>query len=115
MVAPAQMNRAAEPHLKEGTHFWVVRPRLGITSFSGLETLFSGNYIEMDPGAGKSTERHFTGLEQPPVVRSDEPGTSYIVTTDNIGSIRSDSPVFFHAIVNAAAITYPFTGTSKST
>ncbi len=114
IVVSAQMNKTAEPHLKEGTHFWVVRPRLGITSFSGLETLFSGNYIEMDPGAGKSTERHFTGLEQPPVVRSDEPGTSYIVTTDKIGSISSGSPVFFRGIVVGEVIGYTFDGTEKS-
>jgi paraquat-inducible protein B len=114
VVVSAQMNKTAEPHLKEGTHFWVVRPRLSLTSFSGLETLVSGNYIEMDPGPGKAAERHFTGLEQPPVVRSDEPGTSYVVTTDKIGSISSGSPVFFRGIVVGEVIGYTFDGTEKS-
>lgn len=108
IVVSAQMNKTAEPHLKEGTHFWVVRPHLGLTSFSGLETLVSGNYIEMDPGAGRAAQRHFTGLEQPPVVRSDEPGTSYTVTTDKIGSISSGSPVFYHGIAVGEVIGYTF-------
>lgn len=111
VVISAQMNKTAETHLKEGTHFWVVRPRLSITSLSGLETLVSGNYIEMDPGPGPATERKFTGLEQPPVVRSDEPGTSYVVTTDKIGSISSGSPVFYRGIVVGEVIDYSFDGT----
>lgn len=108
IVVSAQMNKTAEPHLKEGTHFWVVRPHLGLTSFSGLETLVSGNYIEMDPGSGNAAQRRFTGLEQPPVVRSDEPGTSYVVTTDKIGSISSGSPVFYHGIAVGEVIGYTF-------
>jgi paraquat-inducible protein B len=114
IIVSAQMNMRAEPHLKEGTHFWVVRPRLGITNLSGLDTLLSGNYIEMDPGPGKAAERHFTALEEPPVVRSDEPGTSYVVTTDKIGSISSGSPVFFRQIVVGEVIGYTFDGTEKS-
>ena len=114
VVVSAQMNKTAEPHLREGTHFWVVRPRLGITSLSGLETLVSGNYIEMDPGHGGGAERHFTGLEEPPVVRSDEPGTSYIVTTDKVGSISSGSPLFFRGIVVGEVIGYTFDGTQKN-
>ena len=114
VVVSAQMNKTAEPHLKEDTHFWVVRPRLSLTSFSGLETLVSGNYIEMDPGPGTATERHFTGLEEPPVVRTDEPGTSYVLTTDKIGSISSGSPVFFRGIVVGEVIGYSFDGVEKS-
>lgn len=114
VVVSAQMNKTSEGHLKEGTHFWVVRPRLGLTSLSGIETLVSGNYIEMDPGPGPAPERHFTGLEQPPVVRSDEPGTSYVVTTDKIGSISSGSPVFFRGIAVGEVIDYTFDGTQKS-
>src|SRR5262249_9770403 len=67
VIVSAQMDRIAAPHLTESTHFWVVRPRLGITSFSGLETLISGDYIEMDPGAGGASQRRFTGLEEPPI------------------------------------------------
>jgi paraquat-inducible protein B len=110
VVISAQMNKTAEDHLKEGTHFWVVRPRLSLTSLSGLETLVSGNYIEMDPGPGPAAERRFTGLEQPPVVRSDEPGTSYVVTTEKLGSISSGSPVFSRGIVVGEVIDYKFDG-----
>src|SRR5260370_9286981 len=68
----------------------------------------------MDPGHGRATERHFTGLEEPPVVRTDEPGTSYVLTTDKIGSISSGSPVFFRGIVVGEVIGYSFDGVEKS-
>jgi paraquat-inducible protein B len=65
----------------------------------------------MDPGPGPAAERSFTGLEQPPVVRSDEPGTSYVVTTEKLGSISSGSPVFSRGIVVGEVIDYNFDGT----
>ncbi len=114
VVVTAQMNKTAAPHLQANSHFWVVKPRLGITSLSGLDTLLSGNYIEMDPGSGTKAERHFTALEEPPVVRSNEPGTSYVVTTGKIGSLSSGSPVFYHDIVVGEVIGYTFDGTQKS-
>ncbi|WP_026871723.1 intermembrane transport protein PqiB [Inquilinus limosus] len=94
----AEMTREAAPHLREGTRFWVVRPRLSITgSVSGLGTILSGAYIELDPGPGAS-ERHFTGLEEPPVVRAGVPGTSYVLKANRIGSIGPGSPVFFRDV-----------------
>ena len=113
IIVTAQMDKRAEPHLTEGTHFWVVRPRLSLTSFSGLETLVSGNYIEMDPGRSGAERKQFTGLEEPPVVRSDEPGTTYIVTTARGGSLSSGDPVFFRGIAVGDIISYTFDGTQK--
>ena len=64
VIVTAQMSKIAAPHLKDGNQFWVVRPRFSLTSFSGLETLVSGAYIEMDPGGGNPA-RDFTGLAEP--------------------------------------------------
>ena len=70
-----RMRKEAEPYLTARTRFWVVRARLSSGSISGLETLVSGSYIEMDPGGRDgAARRDFTGLENPPGVRSGEPG-----------------------------------------
>ncbi len=45
-----RMTDEATPYLTDQARFWVVRPRLTAGSISGLETLVSGAYIEMDPG-----------------------------------------------------------------
>ncbi|MGE5200574.1 MAG: intermembrane transport protein PqiB [Acidobacteriota bacterium] len=97
VVVYAQMNKLAESHMTDGSKFWVARPRLSLTNLSGLDTLVSGSYIEMDPGAGKPT-LSFQGLEEPPVVRADVPGTTYMLTTDKIRGYAVGSPVFFRGI-----------------
>ncbi len=91
----AEMTKEAAPHLRQGTRFWVVRPRLSTSGgLSGLSTIVSGAYIELDPGQGDSAHS-FTGLEEPPVVRAGVVGTAFILKADRIGSIGPGSPIFF--------------------
>jgi paraquat-inducible protein B len=99
VVVRVQMTREATPELTANARFWVVRPRFTGSNISGLETLLSGAFIELDPGApGAAPQRDFTGLEEPPAVRSDEPGRTFILKAERIGSLSSGSPVFFHDI-----------------
>jgi len=101
------MTRQAERTLTDEARFWVVRPRLTIANVSGLDTLVSGSYIEMDPGpAGGARRTEFTGLDEPPAVRSDTPGTTFDLSTDRIGSISSGSPVFFRDIAVGEVLGY---------
>jgi len=96
VVVRVAMRREAERMLTDHARFWVVRPRLTATSVTGLETLISGAYIELDPGpAGGQPERDFIGLEQPPAVRSDEPGRTFRLDTDQLGSLGVGSPVLY--------------------
>ncbi len=92
-----RMNRFAEGHLNAGTRFWVVRPRLSAGGISGLDTLISGAYVEMEPGTGVSTHE-FTALEDPPVVRAGVPGTEYVLQGQRLGSVSQGAPVTFHGI-----------------
>lgn len=111
VIVSADMNKMAANHLRDNTSFWVVRPRLTGTNLSGLETLVSGAYIEMDPGTGKgNAARSFTGLEEPPVVRSDVPGTEYFLTTNKLGSLGPGSPISFRGIDVGEVTGYSFAG-----
>ncbi len=92
-----RMNRYAEGHLNSGTQFWVVRPRLSLQGVSGLGTLISGSYIEMEPGAGAPAHR-FTALEDPPVVNAEVPGTTFILHASRLGSVGEGTPVSYHGI-----------------
>jgi paraquat-inducible protein B len=97
VTVEARMNVYAKAHLNKHSRFWVMRPRLSAEGISGLSTLISGSYIEMDPGDG-APERHFTALEEPPVVSADVPGTHFVLKADRLGSIIQGAPVSFRGI-----------------
>jgi len=102
-----RMTREATPYLTDHARFWVVRPRLSSTNVSGLETLVSGAYIELDPGPKDgASQQDFTGLEDPPGVRSDQPGRTFNLKTGRIGSLASGSPVLYRDIVVGEVLGY---------
>ena len=107
VVVALKMRREAAPYLTDQTRFWVVRPRLSSGSISGIETLVSGSYIEMDPGSrdGKQVS-DYVGLEQPPGVRSGEPGRTYQVQANRLGSLGPGAPVFYRDIVVGEVLGY---------
>jgi len=107
VVVHVRMNHQGAAILTDHAHFWVVRPRLTPGSISGLETLVSGAYIEVDPGdAGGALVNSFTGLEEPPGVRSDEPGTTFALDASRLGSIGPGTPVFFRDVTVGEVLSY---------
>ena len=91
-----RMNREAAPLLTDQAQFWVVRPRFFAGSISGLQTLFSGSYIDLLPAAeGGEQKRDFVGLENPPVLQSDVPGRTFLLKASRIGSLNLGSPIMF--------------------
>ncbi|HYM02013.1 MAG TPA: MlaD family protein [Stellaceae bacterium] len=112
VTVTARMNKTAARHLTEGTRFWIVRPRLSLSNFSGIETLVSGAYVEMDPGEG-APARAFRGLEDPPVIRADTSGREFILRSPTLGSIGAGSAVFFRNIAVGEVLGYDFGGLDR--
>ena len=103
VVVSLRMDARARSMLTEHAQFWVVRPRLqgglGAALQTGLETLVSGSYIELDPGRARGLKRReFTGLEQPPAIRSGEPGSVFLLRASEIGSIGVGSSVLHRQV-----------------
>lgn len=99
VIVRVRMNDVGERFLNSNARFWVVRPRLNFSDISAFETIVSGAYITVDPGKTRGAyQDHFTGLETPPGVRSDEPGRTYTLTANTIGSINSGSPIFYRDV-----------------
>lgn len=97
VVLTARMASTAEPFLRSGTKFWVVRPHLSLRGASGLNALLSGTYIEVDPGEGEE-QYDFTGLEEPPAVTSDIDGLRITLIASSLGSLDIGSPVYFRGM-----------------
>ena len=113
VILHVQMVKDSEAFLGRGAKFWVVRPHLSLRGVSGLSTLVSGSYIEIEPGQG-SRQRHFEGLETPPVVKAEETGLRVTLITRDLGSLDAGSPVYYRGILAGEVLGYELGNDQKS-
>ncbi len=95
VMVTADLSKDAASLLKADTQFWIVRPRFGVGSVSGLETLLSGVYIGMKTGAATLRERQFVGLENPPALSHGPRGRELQLHAARAGSLAIGAPVYF--------------------
>ncbi|SDB93938.1 PqiB family protein [Acinetobacter boissieri] len=104
VIAQIELTKDNRNFAAKDSRFWVVRPRIGTTGVSGIDTLLSGSYIEVDGGKISEEQTDFVGLETPPVVPSDVPGKIFFLTADNLGSLDIGSPIYYRRM-NVGQIT----------
>jgi paraquat-inducible protein B len=96
VVVTLELTPDSDGLLRNGTNFWVVRPRVSSTDISGLGTLITGAYIELDPGPLDGLEiNHFNGAEIPPATNRNIPGRRLKLTANEAGSLTVGSPIFY--------------------
>jgi len=95
VIVTVRLDRSAAGLAVKDTQFWVVRPRIGAGGISGLGTLLSGAYIGTDAGVSTESREAFVGLEGPPFVLRGEPGSVFVLRSDDLGSIEVGSPVLY--------------------
>jgi paraquat-inducible protein B len=95
VVVSAELSKDAASLLKADTQFWIVRPRVGVGSVSGLDTLLSGVYIGMKTGTAELRERQFVGLENPPALAHGPHGLELQLHAARAGSIAIGAPVYY--------------------
>lgn len=114
VVASVRVAKSAAPMMTTNARFWIVRPQFSLTDLSGLQTLISGSYIAIDPGPpGGEKARQFTGLSQPPAVRSDQPGTTFTLEAPRLGWLHEGAPVFYRDIPVGELLGYDERGAGK--
>lgn len=113
VVVTARITPEAKSFLRRDTRFWVVRPRLGLRGVSGLSTLLSGAFVELEPGQG-APWRHFKGLEVPPVVRAEDAGRKVMLVTERLGSVDRGSPVYYRGILAGEVLGYELGNDDRS-
>ncbi|CAJ1843252.1 hypothetical protein CDAIGKPJ_02141 [Aeromonas salmonicida] len=63
----AKIDSRARSLIRKGSDFWLVSPKASLTEISGLDTLVSGNYINLQPGRNNNPlEEEFDALDGPP-------------------------------------------------
>lgn len=114
VLVTVSLNESAESLARADTRFWVVRPRVGIGGVTGIDTLLSGAYIGVDKGSSARTRSAFTGLESPPAVINNMPGSRFVVQTDDLGSLDIGSPVYYRRVPVGRIASYQLNADGKS-
>jgi paraquat-inducible protein B len=107
VIVKVRMVGGTDAMLTDKARFWVVRPRLSAGSFTGIETLVTGSYIEVDPGdPGGKKERSFKALPEPPGRQSDEPGQVFVLRAKHLGSLGVGSPLYYRDVEVGEVLSY---------
>lgn len=107
------MAKEATPFLRRNTQFWVVKPRMSLRGMTGLNTLVSGSYIEIEPGQG-SIQDHFVGLDGPPVVNAEVAGQKITLITSKLNSLDVGSPLYYQGLRAGEVMGYELGSDQKS-
>lgn len=95
VLVSVRIDPQAADLLRKESRFWVIRPRVSTTDVSGLGTLLTGAYIELEPGLANTSARQFLGMEIPPTTSSTIPGRRLVLLADQTRSLGAGSPIYY--------------------
>ena len=96
VIVKARLDKEVSPYLNDSAKFWIVHPDVDSSGITGLDTIFSGSYIELKAKKGVKTKTHFTGLEETPP--TDKPGKRYILSAPKSYHLKKGSNVYYRMI-----------------
>ncbi|MFP1748353.1 intermembrane transport protein PqiB [Lonsdalea quercina] len=91
----ARLNNDMDHLLSTDSVFWVVKAQVGREGISGLGTLLSGSFIQLQPGSNKDESRDFKLLDSPPLASPDAKGVRVSLTSERAGQLNAGDPVLF--------------------
>jgi paraquat-inducible protein B len=97
VIVRLQLEKSATALARRGSRFWIVRPEIGFSGVSGLDTILTGVQIAVRPGDGEPATS-FTGLEKAPPPQPSTLGRSFLLRSDRLGSLNPGSPVFYREV-----------------
>ena len=97
VVIQASIQRKYRGLMRDGTKFWLVKPKLGLAHAQNLETLITGTYFALKPGHGKP-KRTFTVQAKTPEAADSSKGLHITLEAERLGSIKPDDPVYYRQV-----------------
>ena len=98
VVVTVRMNaKRSKSYLTEKAKFWIVKPEVGVSGVSGLDTLLSGTYINVYSELGGKKEMDtFIGLTHP--YRDTMKGEYFRLISNNAENVSVGMPVYYKNI-----------------
>lgn len=94
VIIKARLNTGMEKMLRGDSVFWVVKPQIGREGISGLGTLLSGAYIQLQPG-NKGEKNQNINWMTPPLASPDAKGIRVSLESERSGQLSPGDPVLF--------------------
>lgn len=91
----ARLKSGMEKLLHQDSVFWVVKPQIGREGVTGLGTLLSGAYIELQPGVKGEKPGRYELLDSPPLASPDAKGIRILLESSKAGQLSPGDPVLF--------------------
>lgn len=91
----ARLDAGTDSLLSADTRFWVVKPRIDKGGVTGLSTLLSGAYIQLQPGKSPQRKTEFQVLSSSPVTAPDVPGLRIRLSGQNVKVLSVADPVLY--------------------
>lgn len=102
VTAVARLRDAFASLAREGTTFTLIRPRISLQGVSGLETLVTGSYLALEPGAGEAAVR-FAGRsisqEQWDLANMEREGLEVTLTARDLPAVAKGAPLLYRGLV----------------
>jgi len=118
VLVDVQLRRQGSEYItQKDSKFWIVRPQVSLAGVSGLDTLLSGVYIDVDAPTTRpkgEAVRNFVGLVNPPEVLSGQVGTRFVLHADSLGSLRVGSRIHYRRIEVGRVVSYDMAPDGRS-
>jgi paraquat-inducible protein B len=95
VAVKVKLDYSATDMARQGSLFWIVRPELKLGAISGLQTIVSGNFIDVQPGTGDRTNI-FTGMEAAPI--QPVPGINLTLLANQVSALQDLSIITYRGI-----------------
>ena len=91
---------AAQQLAREGSRWWIVRPKVELSGVQGMDSLLGPRWIQVDPSPEGSPVCHeFSGLLEPPIVDSIKPGDLRLsLLAGERGSMHPGSSILYRGV-----------------
>lgn len=99
VILHARVTQATQQIARVGTQFWVVKPEVSLTRAANLETLVTGQYLEVQPSIQKgAAQLSFTAAEAQPKANVPEQGLRLVLSAARRGSIKPGVVVSYREV-----------------
>ena len=95
VIATIQMKPDTDELLNSDSKFWVVKPRIESTSITGLDTILSGPYIQLNKGNRADFKTKFDVLDLPPVLDENGKGKYITLVSSESKKINIGDPIIY--------------------